>query len=275
MIRPMLAHHYRTPADFCYPYFWLQPKLDGIRVLIHKGTRIISRDGIELHPNRLQHIRAALAKLPVTDLILDGELYCHGMPLQKINSRARVTSSTAHEDESALSFCCYDLIAAAPFGFRYVQFACEFLPAFGTSAVCSVPTHITVSHSHATKLHAHYKAHNFEGTMLRNPVDDYRQTDLVENRVRSLLKRKDVLDAEASAIGYCVGDEHLADRISSLHLQLPSGITFWAGSGLSDAQRLAYKDNPDLFMGKKVRVEYERPSVAGIPLKPIIVCVYE
>ena len=275
-IRPMLAHFYNGPTDFCYPIMWVQPKLDGIRCMVFNGTTLITRDGIVFADNRLLHIRKALSELDLTGLVLDGELYCHGMPLQKINARVRCNSTTPHDDESSLTYCCYDIGASAPFGFRYLNAMRELsFPGFkSNNPVVSVPTHATFSDAHVRHLHEHYRSNGYEGVMVRDPVSPYMQTDKVENRVGALRKLKSTLDAEGVVVETELGDDFFSDMVGTLHIRLDNGILCRAGGGLSHEQRRAYL-NPDLIIGKRVRIEYERLSVGGLPLKPIINCVYE
>jgi hypothetical protein len=100
------------------------------------------------------------------------------------------------------------------------------------------------------------------------------QTDKVENRVGALRKLKSTLDAEGVVIATELGEGQFSDMIGTLHIQLDNGITCRAGGGLSHDQRRRYL-NPDLILGKRVRIEYERLSVGNLPLKPIINCIYE
>lgn len=272
-IRPMLAHTYEGSDDFDHSFMWVQPKLDGIRCLAFGSKTLVTRDGVEFAPNRLVHIREAIHALGLDELVLDGELYIHEMRLQDINSRVRCNSDVPHPDETSLSFYCYDVVADAPFGFRYGCVG-RHIASHNYAAVCAVPTHLVLSHQHVKHLHSKFLQLGYEGAMIRNPVEPYAQTDKKENRVRSLLKLKSTLDAEGVVVDTCFGERDYSHMIGSLHIRLDDNTTCWAGSGLSHEQRLSYV-SPENILGKRVRINYERLSRDGHPLKPIIECVYE
>lgn len=95
---------------------YYQHKLDGNRCLIHNdGTGLVAytRNGKEF--TTLKHITDQLKGILPADYTFDGELYCHGVPLQTIVSWGkRMQLSTLK-----LEYHIYDLISDEPFSARY------------------------------------------------------------------------------------------------------------------------------------------------------------
>ncbi|MBL1319520.1 MAG: DNA ligase [Methylophaga sp.] len=71
-----------------------------------------------------------------------------------------------------------------------------------------------------------------EGLVVRKPDTPY-----LTGRSNHALKVKQYQDTECTVIGHKAGKGKYAGKVGSLHCQLPSGITFYIGSGLSDQQR--------------------------------------
>ena len=92
-IKPMLAHKY-NPEKADYPAY-IQPKLDGVRCIFTKDGAY-SRTGNEF--KNVDHIKKDLKVVfnRYPNLILDGELYNHGLKddFEKIISLVRKTKPT-------------------------------------------------------------------------------------------------------------------------------------------------------------------------------------
>lgn len=94
---------------------YYQNKLDGNRCLIHNdGTGLVAytRNGKEF--TTLKHITDRLKNIIPADATLDGELYCHGVPLQTIVSWGK----RLQLDTLKLQYHCYDLISNEQFSER-------------------------------------------------------------------------------------------------------------------------------------------------------------
>ncbi len=81
------------------------PKLNGLRCMYIPGRGFFSRDGKRWNDAVLNHIIP-----PTTDYILDGELYCHGMSLQKINAAVAVSRIEPGQDAELIEFRAFDLV---------------------------------------------------------------------------------------------------------------------------------------------------------------------
>ena len=79
-------------------------------------------------------------------------------------------------------------------------------------------------------------------------------------RTASVRKLKLQPDAEATVLGYALGKGKYAGQTGALLLQMPEGLRFALGSGLSDAQRAAPP-----AVGAQVTYRYRGLTPSGIP----------
>jgi len=104
---PMLAKSLEKeiPDD----QFLVQPKLNGHRALYSiKKSILYSRGGIQIET--MSHITEELSryfKEESEDIVLDGELYCHGVPLQE---QTRWIKKFYEKDSPKINYCVYDII---------------------------------------------------------------------------------------------------------------------------------------------------------------------
>jgi hypothetical protein len=128
-LKPMKCQKFQE-GKITYPAI-AQPKLNGLRCVLrwetnelgegmfkykHESAKLRTKEGLEYH---MPHITDGLSKhlfvtADGTDLAYDGELYCHGMGLNKIKAscpmiNTRGTLSNPSEDPSNISFHCFDV----------------------------------------------------------------------------------------------------------------------------------------------------------------------
>ena len=106
-MKPLLAHIYE-PHRVTYPCY-VQPKLNGIRALYQNG-RFQSRDEIPYGQSLLAHLAAPLASCFGAEVILDGELYVHGWPLQRINAAVTPVRQHPTEDTLKVEYHVFDVV---------------------------------------------------------------------------------------------------------------------------------------------------------------------
>jgi DNA ligase-1 len=102
-----------------------------------------------------------------------------------------------------------------------------------------------------------------EGLMLRDPSSFYEK-----KRSSTLLKVKTMHDAEARVIGHAPGKGRHEGRLGALVCELPSGVQFEVGTGLTDAER----DHPPR-RGSIITFRYQELSRDGVPRFPSFVRV--
>ncbi len=271
---------------------FVQPKLNGVRAMYSNGN-FVSRDGLLWSPKCLGHVREALAKIP-PQVILDGELYCHGLSLQQINSRIAVNRNEPHNEESKITYCVFDLVSAEGFAIRQAELFLLFQSHIDydpsrDAPVSFVETRFAGVPKVADQAFMAWRHVGFEGMMLRCPDGPYSVPDICgnkENRSHYLLKRKDWLDLDAEIVEVTEGQHRLQGTCGSLALRYKNDsggyVYFAAGSGLSDMSRRELWEKRDLiredyFYDKPwtAKVKYEMLSDGGVPLKPTIILINE
>jgi len=279
MIKPMLAHKYK-PAKVSYPCF-VQPKLNGVRgVYVTASTRdpayFQSRYGEIWNEPTVAHSLSCLTRLKFH---LDGEFYRHGMSLQNINSRIGVVRNGAHVERDLISFHMFDVIVDVPFHKRHL-IMCKLMEDYIDELhVRMVPTVEVSSESEAEYFYNQWKnQQGYEGMMYRDADAPYgfaHRCGNKDNRWNYLLKRKEMLDIQATIIGFqemiCGTTGDPKGTLGAFELRYSNGAEGTAGSGLTNEQRAAYWAlGEEKMKGVQVRVNYEMLSDSNIPLKPII-----
>lgn len=279
-MKPMLAFRYKDQRHkLTYPCH-VQPKLNGVRMLYHRGTCQSRSHGQDTEllwsTHRLARLRSLLTNIP-SDIVLDGELYRHGWSLQKINSAAALNRLEDTDLTDLLEYHVFDLLIISEPNLSFPDrhaYLTELL-CLGNN-FCIVPTVNILSQDEAEPLYHRYRLAGYEGMMYRQSSAPYglsHNCSNKENRWPCLLKRKDWLDDEFECIATEPGEGKYADAVGSLVFSMPNGRTFKAGSGLSDAERYTFVTNPPI--GRLVKVRYEMLSDEGVPLKPTIECVLD
>ncbi len=102
-----------------------------------------------------------------------------------------------------------------------------------------------------------------EGLILRQPAS------LCEpRRSATLLKVKSFQDCAAVVIGHEPGKGRHRGRLGALLVQLPNGIRFACGTGLS-----ATRCDLPSAIGRTISVKYQELTDAGVPRFPVFVAV--
>ncbi len=284
-MKPMLCHRYKSHKNrIKYPCY-VQPKLNGVRAIFtaqevnFRQWQTHSRATKETRywaPNILRHLTERLEKaLPKDkDIILDGELYHHGWPLQRIASAVswnREEPSTATID---IEYHVFDFVVDLPMSDR-----AEALNQFSSVYPHVVPTHLISSKSSAEHYYTRWKRQGYEGMIYRQTDAPYGFLDRCgnkENRWDYMIKRKDFASDEFTIVGVKEEYDQFSrpkDRCGALVLETETGQTFSAGSGLSDEQRHRYwRERP---IGLLATIEFEIYSEGGVPLQPRVQQVHE
>lgn len=293
-MKPLLAHIYE-PHRVTYPCY-VQPKLNGIRAL-YQGGRFQSRDELPFPTELLKHLAEPLLQTFDPSIILDGELYVHGWPLQRIN--AAVTPVRQHPTEDTLKVE-YHVFDVVDFGKSFSdRLHRQNFPSL--AQVHKVHTIHCGTETFANELYARFVSDGYEGMMYRlgdcpytvpkqelgtqingewgttntwiPNVPNSRSRFLSDksNRVWHLLKRKDWQDDEFMCDGYAEGEGKYAGTLGALICKTKSGERFHVGSGLTDSDRDHYWQNVPI--GRLIKVKYLVLSNAGIPLNPTILAI--
>lgn len=296
-MKPLLAHIY-SPTRVTYPCF-MQPKLDGVRALYQNG-HFQSREELPWNASVLEHLAAHLRVMFNPSCILDGELYVHGWPLQRINGAVQVARSAPSKDTASIEYHVFDTVLyTTPFAERW-KFLESHTPLFADTPIKLVPTRRIHNESEGDDFYATTVAAGFEGVMYRlgdcpyttpkQELWDRRCSTGVEtytpqrhlginsryysdknNRTWHLLKRKDWQDGEFECLSVEEGIGKRAGMVGAFVCATKSGVRFRVGSGISDAQATHYLSNPPI--GSLIKVKYRVLTSDGTPFHPTVIAI--
>lgn len=205
---PMLANKFSEKKHkIVYPAF-IQPKLDGVRVLGKNETtpEYISRKGKKY--NALEHLSEDIKEVIKIFKTSDGEAYNHDLSLQEISAATK----KENEDSSSLQYWFFDYINTKQ---DYETRKTEINKFFDKNAnkdivfgddqltirtinnrIIEVPTFEVQNEEEVEKYHKLFVSLGFEGTMIRNKKGLYK----ANHRSNDLIKRKDYLEEEFKII---------------------------------------------------------------------------
>ncbi|MGE3407557.1 MAG: DNA ligase [Pirellulales bacterium] len=247
----LLAHSWDGVADLTG--WWLSEKLDGVRAW-WDGKQFLSRQGNVFHAPAW--FTAGLPETP-----LDGELWLARKAFQRTVSIVR--RQTGGELWRELKFRVFDMPThAAPFEKRIEQVQ-AFLRDTFTPFVEAVEQSCCRDFNHLHRELNQIIALGGEGLMVRQPGSAYEA-----GRSTTLLKIKQLHDAEALVIGHQPGKGRHKGRLGALEVELPDGTQFSVGTGFSDAQR----EHPPAI-SSQITFRYQELTDRGVPRFPSFVRV--
>lgn len=243
---------------------WASRKLDGVRCLItSKGS--ISRGGGD-YDVVTEHIRAypGLIKLfeDFPDLVLDGELYVHGWPLQRISGTCRL--KTREERCDKIEYWIYDIADATKIFQQRLNFLdYKLVDYIDDDAPIKIVEHKKVDcWNDVQKLHDKFVAEGFEGLVSRHPEKKYAQGA----RNSDWIKVKEYQSDEFEITGI---ERGLRDEDMCFTLKTKSGKPFKAKPIGDRDLKQEYLENWPTYVGKMGTVTYFAISTDGIPTQPV------
>lgn len=254
--KPMLAKPIKDVNNIDYSSAYVQHKYDGHRCLItningelvaysRQGKLITTighiLEGIDLHYNET----------------LDGELYCHGVPLQTIGSWIK----RAQPETKDLVYYAYDSLGSAPFAerFSYVQ-ACL------ASAEKAVPAPTSAAQGGYLQVREHFdrsRAAGYEGSILRWGNQGYQ----AGSRSKYLVKVKGIIDDDFKVVDIIPS----SDGWAILKCAAKNGEIFGVNAPGSYPEKQHVMDNSYVYIGMHVTVEYSFLTKDGIPFHPVAI----
>lgn len=244
-VRPMLAKPKYT--EYNKKNSFVQIKYNGLRCMIKNigGVKYAySKSGI-LYP-AVTHIQDFL-DIP-EGVTIDGELYCHGVPLQTINSWVK----KEQQQTVRLEYKVYDMVSDESFDKRL-----ENLHSYGLCDYAQVvPTWNIANINIVEKMEA-VREDGYEGLIVRQPGFGYQSG----KRNNAMIKIKQFLDAEFTVRGMSLS----RDGFPMLHLKSSTGIMFKVTAPGSHEEKRFIFANLDKYINKKVTVEFDEFSTKGVP----------
>jgi len=275
-IKAMLAHKYNEDkAD--YPAF-IQPKLDGVRCLFTaKGA--FSRANNQFM--NVDHITKDLK--PVFDryptLILDGELYNHGLKddFEKIISLVKKKKPTDDDKAEAAELVQYHIYDVASFPHATYTWRMNFVNSLKNSAMfrtssclCISDTKVALDFDDAQKLHAKNIKLGYEGSIYRSMEGKYKGT-----RSWDLMKFKDFHDAEAIIVDFVAGKGKRTGTLGKFIMQDYEGVEFGCppGKGYNYDALAEMLENAAQYVGQLATFTYFERTKAGSYRHPHYKCL--
>ena len=239
-VLPMLAHKYEDRKRYVTEPMYVQPKLDGVRILVNnKGG--ISRTG-KVVPGT-EHWGKDLKD----GEFLDGECYVHGMDFESITSAFK----TAPEK---LEFHVFD----------YYDVNRPHLTFEERVTHVTVETQLVRRKEDLRDVHDAFATRGYEGIMIRNPRSVYEPG----KRTNGLLKMKMFETDEFTIVGVHEGTgRDIGTPIWECETKEKDRFSV-RPEGSMESRREAFARRKDL-VGKMLTVRYQNMTAAGVPRFPV------
>ena len=274
MRKPMLAHKFDiNRVDYSKPEsYYIQPKLDGVRCLF-TANGAYSRNNKKFM--NLAHIELALIPFfkDNPDVVLDGELYNHKLKndFEKIISLVRKQKPTEEDRRNAqhlIQFHVYDYYSidsqSENYKTRMNNLVCSDI--YNTS-IRYVPAYKVRNHVDALYYHANeFLSNGYEGSILRDGSALYKH-----GRSYGLMKFKDFSDAEATIVGYEIGQGKRTGTLGKFLMMDDDGNRFGCppGKGYNYKDMAAMLKNIDNYIGQRATFTYFQRTKAGSYRHPL------
>lgn len=270
---PMLAHKFSERGhNILFPAF-VQRKYNGLRNLtrvVNDNITFTSRQGKKF--TTLDHIRAALephvASMAANGVVLDGELYIHGVPFESVVSAVKKKGPLTPEVKYLVYDCHVGRANTADVGFWYrTTFVKNLIQQIAHPAIIAVPTHEVQDADEVYAYHRTFTEEGFEGTMIRNSGGAY----LFKHRSTDLQKLKDFQDAEFQVV----------DCVTGVSGSKFDGCAIWVCAttegkrfnvvceGPIEKKREQFANRKE-YINRKLTIRYQNLSATdGIPIFPV------
>lgn len=260
VILPMLAKDFdKEKHKIQYPCF-IQPKLDGMRALGNKG-KLTSRGGKDIVT--LKHIENAIEN---TGLILDGELYAHGLSFQE---NMKIIKKYRKGRTEKVKYHVYDMVSDENFFKRLwmLNHRVKDIPEIEV-----VPTYMLNNEAEVKEWHDKFVMQGYEGAIVRWGNDPYK----VKGRSSSLLKVKQFIDLALPVLDVVPNDRDPEQGSFIFEWEGATGHPLGEniiGSGMSFSheERKEMLTNKEDYIGKTAEVRFFEYSDTGVPRFPVSV----
>lgn len=273
---PMLAQDYKKHQKKVIFPSYLQPKLDGYR-MIYNSPLVTTRTGKEytIFKQTQLYKRLCEAKL---DVCLDGELYVHdpNFTFERYGVLRKQKNITEQDliTLNQIQYHVYDIVdSTLPYSERLEKL--RSLPVI--EGLCVVETLECKTKDEIDELHRGFVKDGYEGSIVRNKNGKY----ICKYRSFDLLKYKDFDDGEFKIVDYTFEkDTSPNNRESGIDNNLivwicetdVSGPRFNVQSkGTKEERKLLYNEasrTPGHYIGKKLWVQHFGFTADGIPRFP-------
>jgi DNA ligase-1 len=251
-----------------YPVL-VQPKLNGVRcIALYKDGKVLllSRGGgYYIMP----HIQSALLPFFISNpnIQLDGELYNHGMPLQKIVGICTLEDEAQFSRKLPIQYWIYDLAIEKVKQEERFKILSNFTNLCNINPIKVLVTIPTLSEKDVESLHNTCVEQGYEGAIVRDP-NAYYQFGF---RDSCLLKVKEFQDEEFEIVGCEIdpnkGIESFVFILKNNLISDVEGINlrFKARPTGTLEEKDIWRQNIDKYIGKKATIRFQERTEDGLP----------
>jgi DNA ligase-1 len=277
-VKPMLAP--TTPfkvGKTKYPQI-IETKFDGVRATCildpeAKGVQFLSRSGkpYTTMTHLTDYLEDYLVNHPDIEtlgkVILDGELYLHGLLLSEINEAVKKNS----ENTDKIEFWVYDLPLSTGNQAERSQNVRGLVELIGHPQIKAVTGTIARNDEDVKSFHDGAVQSGYEGAMLKDPAGVYQQGQ----RSRYWTKVKMFDDNEFEIVGFKLGQRGTEDLLIVCKLpdgydpvKIPEGTVDVKMMGTRESKQKLY-DQKDSLIGKQLTVKHFGFTKYGAPFLPV------
>jgi len=271
-IEPMLAKKWEDrKSKVAYPVY-CQPKLDGMRAIItrHGATSRNGKPWVTI-PHILKALEPVFESYP--DLILDGELYFHGLhdDFNKISSLIKKTKPSAADLEESAAVIQYYWYDIADKTLKFVERNAKLASICVTydfsidSVIVPVSTYTAPDEASLDTLYGIFLEDGYEGQMVRtNDAYEYKRSN-------TLLKRKEFQDDEYRIVSIEEGNGNKSGMAGYAVLEREDGVRF--RSNIKGNHTFLKELLPDAasYIGKYATCKFFNLTPDGIPRFPYVI----
>lgn len=255
-ILPMLAHDFnKRGKDIVFPCY-VQPKIDGVRLLMikRKGKiELFSRTGKIMN---IPHLCEKYKNIK-ENIWYDGELFTFKLPFEEITGLFRTQKNINEEKMKLLEFMMFDCYDPANTTLTFSE-RLKLLPNCIDTRKCD-------SREQIDTIHAEYIAQNYEGIMLRNSHGVYKP----QYRSKDLQKLKEFQDEEFIITG---SHEGKGDDKGTIIFECKSNIGEEIFSvrprGSVEYRTMLWKSR-NSHVGKQLTVRFQNLTENKVPRFPV------
>ena len=269
LVLPMLANKWDDKSHYIKEPFYVQPKLDGVRMLIgvHEGKFVIlSRTGKPI--KHMEHIGDELKPHLSEGEFLDGESYNHDITFEEITGMCRTSlkKSAESKDLNKIQFHVFDFFnlknLEETFEERNKKLKKFFEKSFKNVKI--VPSKIIKDKSLVPSLHDDYVKDGYEGIMMRDPSSKY----LLSERSNHLLKYKSFHTEEYKIVGAEEAKGRDAETVVWI-CENDNGQRFSVRPRGTMQQRKDWFRSKHRYYGNLLTVQFQNLTPDGIPRFPV------
>ena len=252
-VLPMLANKWEDRKKYISQPFYVQPKLDGVRLLVSKDGGI-SRTGKIVPGTEI------LGKGLKEGQYVDGEAFDSNMNFEEL-------TSTFKTEPLKLKFHVFDFFDLKKLDMTFEE-RWEKVKSLKNSHYEYVETTLVMLREHVPMVHKKHIEEGHEGTMIRDKDSVYE----VGQRSNYLLKFKDFQTEEYEIVGANTGQGRDANAVVWI-CKTKDGQQFTARPEGTIAQREEDYKNREKFIGKMLTVRFQNLTALGVPRFPVGVTV--